>query len=247
MTLKTKMAFALLGVALAASACGSTASAAATKTVAAANLSTSSQYCKESVRPPKGDTVDDPNAPTAKACWADGLNVGDGPLAYKQIIFAAKQVDLTAAEITPQDMRKNPTQAEHEIMGVISSYASPEIIQAMISADQAAANKGYSQMISKNASSDPTGIVNADYKVTPIGVKMVPSFPHAVPAGPFNKASVAACANAQIYGVNKAGQRLPGGQGQPGYTAWTDTMQKTASGWIEIGTTAGKAVPSCIS
>ena len=249
MTVRTKMAFALLGVALAASACGSTASAASSKTAApiSAAQMQANEYCQASVRPPKGDTVDDPNnGPTAKACWADGMFVGDGPLAFKQIVFADKQVNLAVSMITPQQIRQNPTLAEHDFVGSVSQYASPQIVSAYWQGMQSGATAGDTQINNAPNSADPTGIVAANFHVVPIGVKTIPnSIPRNLPEGPFTQAKVEACADGQIYGVSKTGKRLPGLEGQTGYTAWTDTFQKTAAGWQMIGTTASKAVPSC--
>ena len=246
MTVRTQMAFALLGVALAASACGSTASAASSKTTTAANLSMSSQYCKESVRPPKGDTVDDPNAPTAKACWASGLYVGDGPLAFKQIIFADKQVNLTVGMITPQQIRKNPTLAEHDFVGVVSQYASPAIVNAVWPAMDAGATAGDVEILANQNVADPTGIVTANFHVVPLGVKTNPySIPANLPEGPFTQAKVEACADNQTYLVNAQGKKLSGVAGAIGDFAWTDTFQKTAHGWQMVGTTEPKQVSSC--
>lgn len=241
-----KLAFGLLTMAVTASACGG--GAAVAKGAPASGVSLAkvqqAQYCSGAV-PPKGDSIDDPNGgPTASACWANGLYVGDGPLVYKQIIFADKEVNL-AASITPQAIRKNPTQAEHDFVGSLSQFASPGLINVLWSSLQAGATAGDVTVASGKNPSDPTGIANADFHVTPIGVKTVPGFPDPVPVEAFTKATVTECTDNQTYVENAQGQRLSGTQGHPGYLSSTDTMQKTASGWIMTATTAAKEVPSC--
>lgn len=111
MTVRTKSAFVMLGLAVAASACGTTSAASTTTTTLPDYAqSVAAQYCDAPVpntAPPPSGTVEDPNGgPTAGACWADGLWVGSGPLAYKQIIFTDKQVNLAAAMVSPQAARK---------------------------------------------------------------------------------------------------------------------------------------------
>ena len=94
MTAKTKMAFALLGVAIAASACGSSASAAAK--VPSINSQKAGPCNDLDLTVPKTT----PPTPTANSCWADGMYVGNGSLKSKQIIFASKEADLMQYEAT---------------------------------------------------------------------------------------------------------------------------------------------------
>ena len=84
MKTQTKLAFGLLGVAVVTSACGGGAAVAKAAPASGVSLAQAAQgqYCA-GMMPPKGDSIDDPNGgPTAGACWANGLYVGDGPLSF---------------------------------------------------------------------------------------------------------------------------------------------------------------------
>ena len=242
MTAKTKMAFSLVALALAASACGSSASAAGVN--ADLTQSVASTYCTApplpNTAPPQEGSISDPNGgPTATACWADGLYVGNGSLTDKQIIFAAKQVDFASQEISPQAVRKDSTQVEHDLIGSISKYTTQSAVSTILSALKNAAKTGNSAVLTGKNPVDPTGIVDADYQVTHIGARVTSS------SGHVTDASVLACVNSQIYNVNASGAKVAGVAGETGDFAWTDTMQQTASGWIMTGWSTTKAVSSC--
>jgi len=109
MTLKTKMAFALLGVVLAASACGSTASAASKTNTTLPSLNNEKPGPCDSFPGLLTVPKTTPATPTASSCWADGMYVGNGSLKSKEIIFASKEAELAYYETTSA-MFANPTQ-----------------------------------------------------------------------------------------------------------------------------------------
>ena len=97
MTVRTHTLFALLGVALAASACGSTASAASTKTVATTKTTSRKTIC--SIEAPQFTTH--ATAVTAHSCWVDGFFLDGGNLQTNEQIWTAKEANVLQYDLSP--------------------------------------------------------------------------------------------------------------------------------------------------
>ena len=224
MTAKTKMAFALLGVALAASACGSSASA--SPKVPSMNNMKPGPCNNLDLTIPKTT----PPTPTANSCWADGLYVGNGSLKSKQIIFASKEADLLQYEATSADFT-NPTswatwkqQASRYISSTGINDESATLAMMLNSHQTFALPPGNPDV---NAGYMKTGPAECQSSVVIDKNKPAPQY--------------------LVEENNISQESVTDGKTSTSTISWTDVMSKVGQNYILVATLKGNSqVPPCV-